>query len=223
MFSEDDLFPISALQHLAFCERQCALIHIEQAWSENRLTAEGRLMHERVHGQEAETRGDVQEGIDTAYLAAGEGRRMYGDTAPSELPNKFCVSFRMPVGVAGIITLAKARGKIALLPLLGLSLALAIAVSGGLLVSTVRSGQAQASWERVGGDVRVDGLLDDSQVATLEAQGLTVSRIVAKPYVAAGIGHSSPTVYFMAVDDNYVSVIEDAGLVAPDGTTGIGT
>jgi CRISPR-associated exonuclease Cas4 len=60
MFSESDLLPISALQHLAFCERQCALIHIEQAWAENRLTAEGRLMHDRVHGQEAETRGDIR-------------------------------------------------------------------------------------------------------------------------------------------------------------------
>ncbi len=60
MFSEDDLLPISALQHLAYCERQCALIHVEQAWAENRLTAEGRLMHERVHGQEAESRGDVR-------------------------------------------------------------------------------------------------------------------------------------------------------------------
>lgn len=43
-FDEDDLLPISALQHLAFCPRQCALIHIEQAWAENRLTAEGRVM-----------------------------------------------------------------------------------------------------------------------------------------------------------------------------------
>jgi CRISPR-associated exonuclease Cas4 len=59
MFSESDLFPLSALQHLAFCERQCCLIHIEQAWAENRLTAEGRILHERVHGQEAESRGDV--------------------------------------------------------------------------------------------------------------------------------------------------------------------
>ena len=41
-YSEEDLLPISALQHLMFCPRQCALIHIEQLWSENRLTAEGR-------------------------------------------------------------------------------------------------------------------------------------------------------------------------------------
>lgn len=51
-----------------------------------------------------ETRGDVQEGIDTAYYAAGEGRRLFGQTAPSELPHKFCVSIRQPIGVAGVIT-----------------------------------------------------------------------------------------------------------------------
>jgi CRISPR-associated exonuclease Cas4 len=59
MFPESSLIPLSALQHLAFCERQCALIHIEQAWEENRLTAEGRLMHERVHEQDSESRGDL--------------------------------------------------------------------------------------------------------------------------------------------------------------------
>ena len=48
-YTEDDLLPLSGLQHLAFCERQCALIHIEQAWAENLFTAEGRVMHERVH------------------------------------------------------------------------------------------------------------------------------------------------------------------------------
>lgn len=51
-----------------------------------------------------ETRGDVQEGIDTAYYAAGEGRRLFGQTAPSELSKKFCVSIRQPIGVAGVIT-----------------------------------------------------------------------------------------------------------------------
>ena len=60
MFSESDLLPLSALQHLLFCERQCALIHIEQQWSENRRTAEGRQMHERVHEQGGESRGDVR-------------------------------------------------------------------------------------------------------------------------------------------------------------------
>ena len=51
-----------------------------------------------------ETRGDVQEAIDTAYYMAGEGRRMFGNTTPSELQNKFAMSVRMPVGVCGMIT-----------------------------------------------------------------------------------------------------------------------
>jgi aldehyde dehydrogenase (NAD+) len=51
----------------------------------------------------AETRGDVQEAIDTAYYMAGEGRRMFGQTTPSELRNKFAMSVRMPVGVIGMI------------------------------------------------------------------------------------------------------------------------
>ncbi len=52
----------------------------------------------------AEARGDVQEGIDIAYLMAGEGRRMAGETVPSELPDKWAMSIRQPIGVAGIIT-----------------------------------------------------------------------------------------------------------------------
>lgn len=48
MYPDSDLLPISALQHLLFCPRQCALIHIEQQWEENRLTVLGRLEHERV-------------------------------------------------------------------------------------------------------------------------------------------------------------------------------
>lgn len=51
-----------------------------------------------------ETRGDVQEGMDTAFYAAGEGRRLFGETTPSELPDKFAMSVRLPVGVCGLIT-----------------------------------------------------------------------------------------------------------------------
>jgi len=51
-----------------------------------------------------ETRGDVQEAIDTAFYAAGEGRRMFGETVPAELPNKWAMSIRVPVGVCGLIT-----------------------------------------------------------------------------------------------------------------------
>ncbi|MGH9728904.1 MAG: aldehyde dehydrogenase family protein, partial [Candidatus Acidiferrales bacterium] len=52
----------------------------------------------------AETRGDVQEAIDMTYLMAGEGRRLFGQTTPSELPNKFAMSVRAPIGVCGLIT-----------------------------------------------------------------------------------------------------------------------
>jgi alpha-ketoglutaric semialdehyde dehydrogenase len=52
----------------------------------------------------AETRGDVQEGIDTAYYASSEGRRLFGHTVPSELPNKFNMAMRVPIGVAGVVT-----------------------------------------------------------------------------------------------------------------------
>jgi aldehyde dehydrogenase (NAD+) len=51
-----------------------------------------------------ETRGDVQEGIDTGYYAAGEGRRLFSYTTTSELPKKFAMAIRLPVGVAGVIT-----------------------------------------------------------------------------------------------------------------------
>ena len=60
MYSIDDLLPLSALQHIVFCERQCALIYTEQAWTENRLTVEGKIMHERVHDESRESRGDVR-------------------------------------------------------------------------------------------------------------------------------------------------------------------
>jgi CRISPR-associated exonuclease Cas4 len=60
MYREDDLLPLSGLQHLLFCERQCALIHVEQLWAENRFTAEGRIMHERVHKEDQESRGAVR-------------------------------------------------------------------------------------------------------------------------------------------------------------------
>jgi len=51
-----------------------------------------------------ETRGDVQEAIDSAYYMAGEGRRLFGPTTPSELPNKFAMAVRQPLGVCGMIT-----------------------------------------------------------------------------------------------------------------------
>lgn len=57
VYAEADLIPLSALQHYIFCPRQCALIHVERLWTENRLTAEGRLMHERPDTPGREVRG----------------------------------------------------------------------------------------------------------------------------------------------------------------------
>ncbi len=60
MYSEDDFLPISALQHLEFCPRQCGLIHLEGLWSENRLTAEGRSMHDKAHEVHTESRPGIR-------------------------------------------------------------------------------------------------------------------------------------------------------------------
>jgi CRISPR-associated exonuclease Cas4 len=59
MYQEDDLLPLSGLQHMSFCERRWALIHIEGQWEENLYTTEGRLMHERAHSGEVESRPGV--------------------------------------------------------------------------------------------------------------------------------------------------------------------
>ncbi|VGO22956.1 CRISPR-associated protein Cas4 [Pontiella sulfatireligans] len=60
MFSDSDLLPLSALQHFIYCPRQCALIHLEQQWTENRFTAEGRAQHERVDRPEHEMRDGIR-------------------------------------------------------------------------------------------------------------------------------------------------------------------
>jgi CRISPR-associated exonuclease Cas4 len=57
---EEDLIPLSALQHLLYCERQCGLIHVDGVWTENRYTAEGRVVHERAHESGSRTRGEVR-------------------------------------------------------------------------------------------------------------------------------------------------------------------
>ena len=60
MHDESSLLPLSALQHLLFCERQCALIHIEQVWADNQFTSEGILLHERTHDGPDESRPGVR-------------------------------------------------------------------------------------------------------------------------------------------------------------------
>lgn len=60
MLTDDDLVPMSALQHYLFCPRQCALIHVEQAWAENSFTAEGRVLHEATGNLGGEIRRGVR-------------------------------------------------------------------------------------------------------------------------------------------------------------------
>lgn len=72
-YSDDELLPISALQHLAFCERQCALIHVEREWEENHHTAQGKVLHERVdEGYREYRRGTKQfSGVQVRSLELG--------------------------------------------------------------------------------------------------------------------------------------------------------
>jgi aldehyde dehydrogenase (NAD+) len=79
------------------------LFRFAQLLSDNKERV-SRAMTREMGKVLAEARGDVQEGIDIAFLMAGEGRRMFGDTVPSELPDKWAMSIRQPLGVAGIIT-----------------------------------------------------------------------------------------------------------------------
>lgn len=60
MYTESDYIMLSALQHYQFCPRQCALIHIEQQWAENRFTAEGKVLHERADSKKSEWQGPVR-------------------------------------------------------------------------------------------------------------------------------------------------------------------
>ena len=70
---------------------------------ESKETLAEQMTREMGKGLE-ETRGDVQEAIDMTFYMAGEGRRQFGQTTPSELENKFCMSVRSPIGVAALIT-----------------------------------------------------------------------------------------------------------------------
>jgi alpha-ketoglutaric semialdehyde dehydrogenase len=72
------------------------LVHRKEELSRDMTREMGKVL--------AETRGDVQEAIDMTYYMAGEGRRLFGQTTPSELPNKFAMSVRQSIGVCGMIT-----------------------------------------------------------------------------------------------------------------------
>ena len=60
MITEDQLLPLSALQHWLYCPRQCGLIHLEQVWAENQFTAEGQVLHQKAHEGQDESKGGVR-------------------------------------------------------------------------------------------------------------------------------------------------------------------
>jgi len=72
------------------------LVERKEAYAEQMTREMGKVLEE--------TRGDVQEAIDMTYYMAGEGRRLFGQTTTSELPNKFCMSVRSPIGVCSLVT-----------------------------------------------------------------------------------------------------------------------
>src|SRR5665647_1345019 len=112
-------------------------------------------------------------------------------------------------GVLGLLGAVRAQRAVAVLPLLALTLGAAVAVAGGLLVDTVRTGQVEASWERVGADIRVDAELTRDQVAAIAEQpGVTAvgSAHVAKS-VSFDAGTGSTLVTLVAVDRRYVDLL----------------
>ena len=81
----ENFLAISALQHYAYCPRQFALIHVEQVWAENRFTAEGRILHERVDSHEAQQRNNVR--YERSVLVKSEQYQIQGKMDLLEIHN----------------------------------------------------------------------------------------------------------------------------------------
>lgn len=97
MYSDDDLIPISALQHLLFCERQFALIHVERIWEENRFTAEGKVLHERVDDTRHESRRLFRQEYGMALRSAQYGLIGKADLVEFRLLDSGAVAEAVPV------------------------------------------------------------------------------------------------------------------------------
>lgn len=115
-------------------------------------------------------------------------------------------------GALGVLGAARAGGGLAVLPLLALTLSVALAVGGGLLIDTVRSGQEQASWQRIGAEVRVEAPVTPNEVARVaHASGVTA---VGSAYVAKRVdvraGPSLAIGALLAVDGGYADVLASA-------------
>lgn len=108
-------------------------------------------------------------------------------------------------GAAGVLGAMQLRRSLAALPLLALTLAAALAVGGGLLIETVSTGQDRASWQRVGGDARVDAVLSDGQVSTVASSSgiAAAASLHAEREVSITAVQALPTVTVLAVDHRY--------------------
>ncbi len=101
MFTDEELLPISALQHLVFCPRRAALVFIERQWAENRYTAQGRQVHRRVHDPR---RGENRPGVRIArglelrsyrYGLVGKADVVeFHDTTPGQPPRVIVVEYK---------------------------------------------------------------------------------------------------------------------------------
>jgi putative ABC transport system permease protein len=116
---------------------------------------------------------------------------------------------RRSPGALGLLGAVRAQRSVAALPLLALTLAVALAVGGGLLVTTVRAGEETASWEHVGADVRVDSPVTDAQVATIsKTKGVTdVASLFVKNGVQLRLGSGTNFATLIAVDDRFAGYV----------------
>ena len=114
---------------------------------------------------------------------------------------------RGPLGILGAV---RAQQSLAVLPLLALTLGTALAVSGGLLVATVREGQNEASWERIGADLRIEGEIEVGLAESLRAaNGVdAVGSLVSRGGVGFDLGTTSRQVTVRAIDAGFVDVVE---------------
>lgn len=86
-YADADLIPLSALQHFLYCPRQCALIHVDQQWAENRYTAEGRVLHERTDSGVPETRSGMRIERRVAIRSSRLGVSGYADVVEVDRKN----------------------------------------------------------------------------------------------------------------------------------------
>lgn len=114
-------------------------------------------------------------------------------------------------GVLGVLGAAHARSALTAVPLIALTISVSLVVAGGLMVDTVRTGQAEASWERVGADVRVEGSTSVADARALAGRDgvAAASAVLARSGVPIDGGASSVTATVLAVDQGYPALVRN--------------